>query len=168
MPKFQNPVGYNGRKATQALSGQSKFASDAEAVAGTRTDVVISPSTLSGAVDDLIPDASTTVEGKVRLATVAETQTGTAVDIATTPAGVAAVAIAGAPNATETTRGIIELATSAEAVTGTDTEKAVVPSALTARLEAPGAIGGTTPAAGNFTNLDADGTGAISLDADQA
>lgn len=47
--------------------------------------------------------------------------------------------------------GIVELATDAETVTGTDTARAVTPANLTARLAAPGAIGGTTPA--NITGL---------------
>lgn len=58
-----------------------------------------------------------------------------------------------ASQASVTQRGTVELATNAEAVTGTDTDRAVTPAALTARLAAPGAIGGTTPAAGTFTNL---------------
>ena len=49
----------------------------------------------------------------------------------------------------ETAQGIIEKATTAESVTGSDTDRAVTPAGLTARLAAPGAIGGTTPA----TNL---------------
>lgn len=52
-------------------------------------------------------------------------------------------------------RGTVELATDAEAVTGTDADRAVTPAALTARLEAPGAIGGTTPAAAEFTTVAA-------------
>lgn len=55
--------------------------------------------------------------------------------------------------ATTTTRGSFTLATSAEAVTGTDANKMIVPSSLTARLAAPGTIGGTTMAAATFTVL---------------
>lgn len=65
------------------------------------------------------------------------------------------------PDATTTVEGKVELATSAEAVTGTDTTRAVVPSGLTARLAAPGAIGGTTPAAGSFTTLTASSTASV-------
>ena len=64
-------------------------------------------------------------------------------------------------DASTTVKGIAELATDAEAVTGTDTGRTIVPSSLTARLEAPGAIGGTTPAAGTFTDLTSDGTLAL-------
>ncbi len=53
--------------------------------------------------------------------------------------------------ATETATGVIEKATTAECVTGTDTDRAVTPAGLTARMEAPGEIGGTTPAAATFT-----------------
>lgn len=54
---------------------------------------------------------------------------------------------------TESAAGKLELATDAEAVTGSDTARAVTPANLTARLAAPGAIGGTTPAAGTFTTI---------------
>lgn len=77
------------------------------------------------------------------------------------------VAVAGAPVATESVQGIGELATDAEAVAGTASTalKAllVTPSNLSAVFAAPSAIGGTTPAAGTFTALTADGTGAVSL-----
>ena len=53
----------------------------------------------------------------------------------------------------ESAAGKLELATDAEAVTGSDTARAVTPANLTARLAAPGAIGGTTPAAGTFTTI---------------
>ena len=59
--------------------------------------------------------------------------------------------------ATESATGVIEKATAAEVVTGTDTDRAVTPAGVTARLEAPGAIGGTTPAAGVFTTLESTG-----------
>jgi hypothetical protein len=47
-----------------------------------------------------------------------------------------------------------ELASSAQTVTGTLETVANTPGGLTARLAAPGAIGGTTPAAGAFTTLN--------------
>lgn len=59
--------------------------------------------------------------------------------------------------ASTTAAGLVELATSAETVTGTDAVRAVTPAGLTARMAAPGAIGGTTPAAGAFTTLTATG-----------
>lgn len=62
-----------------------------------------------------------------------------------------------------TAKGVVELAIDSEAVTGTDTARAVTPANLTARLAAPGTIGGTTPAAATFTtvsvNDDAYGAG---------
>lgn len=92
--------------------------------------------------------------GAVRFATAAEAAAGTAVNVALSPAtGAGSV-----PSATTTVEGKVFLATNAEAVTGTNATKAVVPAALTARLAAPGAIGGTTPAAGSFTTLDASST----------
>ena len=47
----------------------------------------------------------------------------------------------------------VELATNAETVTGTDTDRAVTPDGLTDKMAAPGEIGGTTPAAGTFTDV---------------
>lgn len=59
--------------------------------------------------------------------------------------------------ATESATGVLEKATTSEVVTGTDTDRAVTPAGITARMEVPGAIGGTTPAASNFTTIDASG-----------
>jgi hypothetical protein len=63
-------------------------------------------------------------------------------------------------DATSSQKGVLETSTNAEAVTGTAADVAVTPAALTARLAAPGAIGGTTPGAGTFTSVTAT-TGAI-------
>lgn len=112
--------------------------------------------------------ATTSDEGIVELATTAETVTGTDTTKAVTPAGVAAVAIAGAPDASESTKGILKLSTSALATGATDDATAMTPLKVAEVLAAPSAIGGTTPAAGTFTTLTADSTGAISLDADAA
>lgn len=54
-----------------------------------------------------------------------------------------------------TAKGVVELATDAETVTGTDTARATTPANITARLAAPGTIGGTTPGAATFTTLTA-------------
>ena len=55
--------------------------------------------------------------------------------------------------ASETVAGVSELATDAETVTGTATDRITTPANITAKMAAPGAIGGTTPAAGTFTDL---------------
>ena len=52
-----------------------------------------------------------------------------------------------------TEAGLVELATDAETVTGTSDLVVTTPGNITARLAEPGAIGGTTPAAGTFTAL---------------
>lgn len=52
-----------------------------------------------------------------------------------------------------TAKGVVELATDAETVTGTDTVRATTPANITAKMAAPGAIGGTTPSTGVFTTL---------------
>ena len=46
--------------------------------------------------------------------------------------------------ASATAKGTVELATDAETVTGTDTARATTPANITAKMAAPGAIGGTT------------------------
>lgn len=63
----------------------------------------------------------------------------------------------------ESAAGKLELATDAETVTGTDTARAVTPANLTAKMAAPGTIGGTTAAAGTFTNLTATGTTTVAV-----
>ena len=105
-----------------------------------------------------VADATTTTAGKVELATTTETTTGTDTTRACTPAGVAAVAIAGAADASESTKGILKLSTTAQMTAGTDNTSAMTPTKVAAKFAAPGAIGGTTPAQGDFTGLTADGT----------
>lgn len=51
--------------------------------------------------------------------------------------------------------GIVELATDAETVTGTDTTRATTPANITAKMAAPGTIGGTTPGAITGTTITA-------------
>ena len=73
--------------------------------------------------------------------------------------------------ASATAEGLVELATDAETVTGSDTARATTPANITAKMAAPGAIGGTTPSSGAFTTVTATtpigvasgGTGATSL-----
>lgn len=56
--------------------------------------------------------------------------------------------------ATNSTEGIVEFATDAETVTGTATNRATTPANITAKMDAPGEIGGTTPAPATFTDLE--------------
>jgi len=159
MPKYARSTAYTGRKATESKSGESKFATQAQANAGTRGDLSISPKTLDDAIENLIVDGTTTTKGIVRLATVAETVAGALDTVANTPAGLAAVAIAGAPDASEILKGILELATQAEVTTGTDDARAITPLKFVTALASPPAIGGTAPASGAFTDLAATGVG---------
>lgn len=55
--------------------------------------------------------------------------------------------------ASATAQGKVELATDAETVTGTDTARATTPANITAKMAAPGTIGGTTPGAATFTTI---------------
>jgi len=73
-------------------------------------------------------------------------------------AGTAGTLTINIAQATDTQRGTLEVSTNAESVTGTSILVAVTPASLTARLAAPGTIGGTTPGAATFTNLTANGT----------
>lgn len=122
--------------------------------------------------------ATTTSTGIVELSTYAELSTGTAPDDYYVPPAndvytyVNSIAIAGSPVATETTAGIGELATDVEAVAGTPSTGAlalfVTPSNLAPVFASPPAIGGTAAAAGTFSDLTADGTGAVSLGSNAA
>lgn len=56
-------------------------------------------------------------------------------------------------SATTTSEGVVELATDAETVTGTSDSIVTTPGNITARMAAPGTIGGTTPAGATFTTL---------------
>jgi len=167
VPKFNSPVAYHGNKSSQKKTGRARFATQAEAEALTADDLIISPLTLSQAIDDVVPDATQTVKGKVELATAAEMSAGT--DESRVPAVKVAfdyinsVAIAGAPAWSETVSGIGQLSTTAEAQGATNDNTAMTPLKVAQQLAAPPAIGGTTPAAGSFTTLAA--TGAIDFDA---
>ena len=59
--------------------------------------------------------------------------------------------------ASTTAKGVMELATDEETVTGTSDALVTTPGNITAKMAAPGAIGGTTPAAGSFTTIGATG-----------
>jgi hypothetical protein len=166
MSKFENPAGYTGRKATKDRSGQAKFATNAQAAAGLASDLMVSPLSMAGAVDDLVPDASLTVKGIVELATAAEMLAG--VDTGRVPAVnvaydyINSVAIAGAPAWSESVSGIGQLSTNAEAVAFTNDTTAMTPLKVAAVFAAPPATGSGTPAAGSFTTIAASGLSSLS------
>lgn len=93
--------------------------------------------------------------------------TGTAASGAITLLGTAAQGLSFSSSASNVTgtiadwttaqKGVGVLSTNAQSVTGTGTTQAVTPASLTARLQAPGAIGGTTPGSGAFTTLSSTG-----------
>lgn len=96
--------------------------------------------------------------GDVRASTLAETLAGASRQLYVSPSTLAAAGTALIPDATTTIAGKLRLATNAEAVTGSlTTNVAINPGSLTARLAAPGTIGGTTPGAGNFAGLTSTG-----------
>lgn len=100
--------------------------------------------------------------GDVRFATLGETLAAASTQLAISPATLAAAATGFVPAATTLVAGKTFLATNAQAVTGTLTDNhAINPASLTARLAAPGAIGGTTPGTGAFTTLASTGNSNI-------
>jgi hypothetical protein len=111
--------------------------------------------------------ATQLVPGLVTMATFAELSTGTADN--TFDAAFAndvytyvnSVAVAGAPDATTVTKGIVFLATNADVVspyaTPLGANTVLTPANIATIFAAPPASGGTTPAAGIFTTLQATG-----------
>lgn len=96
--------------------------------------------------------------GQTRFANSVEALAGDSDELAISPLTLSQAATGFVPAATTLVAGKVFLATNAETVTGTNTTKAVTPDDVTARLAAPGPIGGTTPAAATFTSLTATGT----------
>lgn len=95
--------------------------------------------------------------GQVRAATLAETIAGDSDQLYISPLTLDAAIGSVIGPATETSAGIAEIATQAETNTGTDDARIVTPLKLKTNLTTPPAIGGTTPAAGSFTTLTANG-----------
>lgn len=130
MPKFARPTSYTGRQATEQQTGDSRFATQAEANAGTSDELAISPATLAGAAAVLTPPATTTTFGTVKLTDNNEP--------VATKFYADNLAIAGAPAWSETVSGIGQLSTLAEAVAGTDDNTAITPLKLAGVLAAGG------------------------------
>lgn len=95
--------------------------------------------------------------GDTRAATLAETVAGDSKQVYISPFTLATAIGTIVGQATETSAGIAEIATQAETNTGTDDQRIVTPLKLKTNLTTPPAIGGTTPAAGSFTTLTANG-----------
>lgn len=75
--------------ATTTVKGKVELATNAESVAGSATNLAVTPSGLAAAIA-AIALASTTIKGLVELATNAESIAGIATDLAVTPAGLSA------------------------------------------------------------------------------
>lgn len=126
MSKFESPQAYTGQKATEDRWGSIKIANSTEAADTTNNEVAMTPARISGAIQTLVPDATTTVKGKVELSTDAETQGLSSDSVVVTPGNL------GALLATTTQAGIQETATDAETQALTATNKFVTPSNLAA------------------------------------
>lgn len=95
--------------------------------------------------------------GQVRAATDSEAIAGTSEQLYISPAVLEAILNNLLPLASETIAGVAEIATQSETNIGTDDETILTPLKLKTNLTTPPAIGGTTPAAGTFTTLTANG-----------
>jgi len=117
-----------------------------DSAAGTALQVV----QINSNADGITLGNSTTATGTFSLTTTAPMQdTGGTTPVISIDAG------------TSTVAGALELLTDAETLTGSDTARAMTAANLTAKLATPGAIGGTTASAGNFTTIGT--TGIITL-----
>jgi len=141
--------------ATDTTDGSVRFATDAEAALGLKTDVAITPAQITASIA-AIPYATRSTPGIVRLATPQEAVDGVADNVAVTPdqldakvdevdvtADLPLVVDADAlakdfhfsiNNASQTLVGVLRFATNAEVTDGTSTDTAITPAQLDARL----------------------------------
>jgi hypothetical protein len=108
-------------------------ATNAQAIAGTAVDVIITPAALQAALNAAsvtVPDASVTVKGIQRNATNAEAVAGTLANATVTPAGLTAAVAAMVPAASTTVAGRTRLATVAETAATSSAVLAVTPAGL--------------------------------------
>jgi hypothetical protein len=126
------PPGYNsGLGGTNVsiinLVTSADVATNAEAMAGTAVDKVITPAGLSAAVGALVPNATTALAGKVQLATNAEASAGIDTAKAVTAAGVVSSINTQVVPSTSLVPGKVRLSTSVEAIAATDDTTAMTP-----------------------------------------
>lgn len=151
MPEYpRSPFGKTGTSITPSVDGD---ALDATPI-GETTPAAGSFTTLTSTTNKLDATAPPTVNDDTDLGYVVGSRW---VDVTNDKEYVCLDNTDGAAVWTETTGGGYELATDAETVTGTATDKVTTPANITAKMAAPGAIGGTTPATGVFTTLEATG-----------
>ncbi len=108
-------ISFSNPPATETVQGVAEIATEAETLAGTDDQRIVTPKKLFKAV------ATAVRRGLVRLATEAEVLAGSDAESAVTPATLAA------RSATTDRRGLIEIATDAEAGAGTDDTRALTP-----------------------------------------
>lgn len=114
--------------ATESQAGIIELSTLAETQAGADDTRAVSPKNLKDSIQQLVPDASTTLKGKVELASNSETQTGTDTFRAVTPASLASL------TASTSRDGLVERATDSEATNGTDTSRYINAKQLKAGL----------------------------------
>lgn len=61
MPKFARPNSYNGRQSTQNWTGDTRSATESEALNGVSTQVYISPKTLDSVLNTLVNPLTATL-----------------------------------------------------------------------------------------------------------
>ena len=151
MPEYpRSPFEKTGTSITPSVEGDALDAT----IIGETTPAAGSFTTLTSTTNKLDATAPPTVNDDTDLGYVVGSRW---VDVTNDKEYVCLDNTDGAAVWTETTGGGYELATDAETVTGTATDKVTTPANITAKMAAPGAIGGTTPATGVFTTLEATG-----------
>ena len=145
---FSGDDGTSVSTASTSAEGKVELATTAETVTGTDTGRVVTPAGLHGALAGLTDTTIATADTVI----FADANDSNALKEDTVQGILDLV-----PNSAADAKGLIEIATDAETVTGSDTARATPPANITAKMAAPGAIGGTTAAAATFTTIAAGG-----------
>ena len=145
---FSGDDGTSVSTASTSAEGKVELATTAETVTGTDTGRVVTPAGLHGALAGLTDTTIATADTVI----FADANDSNALKEDTVQGILDLV-----PNSAADAKGLIEIATDAETVTGSDTARATTPANITAKMAAPGAIGGTTAAAATFTTIAAGG-----------
>lgn len=120
-----NPV-----RATDTVTGAVRLATNAEAIAGTATDVAVTPAQISGATDRALTGLQS-YNPATNVATF-NMSDGSTVDVDFS--ALITDTLSSLPSASDTAAGTVELATNAETTTGTATNLAATPAGVGAAI----------------------------------
>ena len=134
-------VTFSGEDASTSNKGVASFSSDNFSVSSGSVTIKTGGVVTAELADDAVTSAKIADDAVVTAAIADDAVTAAKIDAASSA----------------TAAGLVELATDAETVTGSDTARATTPANITAKMAAPGAIGGTTAAAANFTTVGTTG-----------